>query len=277
MTAGGTSLLMAASCCLGLSLSGSMAAAQGKLALTAPAHEGSSDRAEMSREDAPAAEAARAGMFLPLTDAPRTDSARAFILALGGYDGASDSDVLEGRAEVTVYGPIALRVGVLHTGEPEQLRPTVGARVQALSQRDQGIDMAIGLFYKPEGFTEGEGEIEAVLALGRRFGRLGVIGDLAYGQDPEARERDGEARLAGLYTVASYVELGVDSRLRFDLGTDEDKLEEEGGAEYDLQAGPLVSVALGTVAVGAQAGVAVLGMQSTQVGLLALATVSGAM
>jgi len=216
-------------------------------------------------------------MFLPLTEAPRTDSARAFIVALGGYDGSSKSEVIEGRAEVTVYGPLALRVGVLHTGEPNQLRPTVGARVQALAAPDQGIDMSIGLFYKPEGFTEGEGEIEAVLALGRRFGRFGVIGDLAYGQDPEARERDGEVRLAGLYTLSSIVELGLDSRLRFDLGTEEDKLEEEGGAEYDLLAGPLISAAFGSIAIGAEAGVAIRETTRTQAGMLALATISGAM
>lgn len=216
-------------------------------------------------------------MFLPLTEAPRTDSARAFILALGGYSGASNSEVIEGRGEVTVYGPIALRIGVLHTGQPKQLRPTVGARVQALSQHDHGLDLSIGLFYKPEGFTEGEGEVEAVVALGRRFGRFGLIGNVAYGQDPEARERDGEARIAALYTLGSRVELGLDSRLRFDLGTEEDKLEEEGGAEYDLLAGPLVSVALGSVALGAQTGVSVLGEKSTDVGMLALATISGAM
>lgn len=261
--------------CAGLALS---AAAQDALALTAGASTASSERVDGRRNDEPAVEAARAGMFLPLTEAPRVDSARAFLLALGGYDGGKESEVIEARGEVTIYDPIALRIGLLHAKEPNELRPTIGARVQALAQDDHGLDMSIGLFYKPEGFTEGEGEVEAVLALGRRFGRFGLVGDLAYGQDPEARERDGEVRVAALYTVTSIVEVGVDSRLRVDLGTEEEKLEEEGGAEYDLLAGPFGSVALGSVALGAQAGVAVLGAEKqTKAGVLALGTISGAM
>jgi hypothetical protein len=223
------------------------------------------------------ADSAQAGMFLPFTEAPRTDSARAFATTLGGYDGARDSALLEGRGEVTVYGPIALRIGVMYTQHPEQLRPTAGARVQALQQADHGIDMSIGVFYKPEGFTEGEGEIEGVFAFGRRFGRIGLIGDLVYGQDPEARERDGEVRLAGLYTASARFELGLDSRVRFDLGTEEDKLAEEGGAEYDLIAGPLLSYTLGEVALGAQAGLSVYGTPSAQVGPIALLSLSGSL
>ncbi|HMI89992.1 MAG TPA: hypothetical protein VK509_01455 [Polyangiales bacterium] len=223
------------------------------------------------------ARSAQAGMFLPFTEAPRTDTQRAFAAALGGYDGARDSALLEGRGEVTVYGPIALRIGVLYSADPEKLRPTVGARVQALTQDDQGIDMSVGAFYKPEGFTEGEGEIEAVLAFGRRFGRIDLIGDLVYGQDPEGRERDGEVRLAELYMATPRLELGVDSRLRFDLGTEEDQLEAEGGAEYDLVAGPLASYTLGEIALSAEAGISVLGTPKTQVGLLAMLGVAGSL
>lgn len=232
------------------------------------------DTHEQSADERTAA-ASSAGMFLPLTEAPRTDTQRAFGTALGGYDGARDSGQLEGRAEVTVYGPIALRVGVMYSGSPEQLRPTVGGRVQALNQEGQGIDMSAGVFYKPEGFTEGEGEIEAVMAFGRRFGNLGLIANLVYGQDPEARERDGEVRLAGMYSATSRMELGLDSRMRFDLGTEQDKLEEEGGAEYDLIAGPMIAYVLGGVAVTGQAGLSVLGTPSTKLGPIALLGISG--
>ena len=218
---------------------------------------------------------ASAGMFLPLTEAPRTDTQRACGTALGGYDGARDSGQLEGRAEVTVVGPIALRVGVMYTGSPEKLRPTVGGRVQALSQDGQGIDMSAGAFYKPEGFTEGEGEVEGVLAFGRRFGRVGLIADLVYGQDPEGRERDGEVRLASLYSATARMELGLDSRVRFDLGTAEDKLAEEGGAEYDVVAGPLISYVLGGVALTGQAGLSVLGTPGAKLGPIALLGISG--
>jgi len=180
---------------------------------------------------------------------------------------------------MTVYDPIAVRVGVQYADQPEErLRPNVGARVQALNQADHAIDMSIGLFYKPEGFTEGEGEIEAVVALGRSFGRTSLFGDLVYGQDPEGNERDGEVRLAILYLVAERFSLGLDSRARFDLGTGEEKLEEEGGVEFDLSAGPGVSYQLGEIAIGAHAGVSVLETEiETKVGPLALLTLSGAL
>lgn len=248
------------------------------VALGAPARARAQRRdAETGDESAEerTAGAAQAGMFLPFTEAPRIDTQRAFGTAQGGYEGAREAGVLEGRAEVTVYGPIAVRVGVIYTGVPEQARPTAGARVQALSEPDQGIDLSVGVFYKPEGFTEGEGEIEAVVALGRRFGRVGLIGDLVYGQDPEGRERDGEVRLAALYDATARIELGLDSRLRIDLGTEDEKLEEEGGAEYDLLAGPLVSYTLGPVALSAVAGISVVGTPDTLVGPIVLASISG--
>lgn len=260
---------------LGLTLG--MAVALGcPLARPAPARAQRRDRenGEQSAEERTAG-AARAGMFLPFTEAPRTDTQRAFATALGGYEGARESGVLEGRAEVTVWGPIALRIGVVYTGSPESARPSGGVRVQALSQGDHGIDGSIGLFYEPEGFTEGEGEIEGVIALGRRFGNVGLIADLVYGQDPEGRERDGEVRLAVLYTTTPRLELGVDTRLRIDLGTEDEKLEEEGGAEYDLVAGPLVSYTLGPVAFGLEAGVSVVGTPDTLVGPIVLASISG--
>jgi hypothetical protein len=247
--------------------------------------------AEISAEER-TTNAEQAGMFLPFTEAPRVDTQRAFGTVQGGYEGAREAGVLEGRAEVTVWGPIAVRVGILYTGEGEgeeqeraageeeeegegRLRPSVGARVQALSQDGQGIDLSIGVFYKPEGFTEAEGEIEGVIALGRRFGQLGLIADLVYGQDPEGRERDGEVRLAGLYDVMPRFVIGLDSRLRFDLGTEEEKFAEEGGAEYDLVAGPLAGYVLGPVAFNLVAGVSVVGTPDTLVGPIALASISG--
>lgn len=221
---------------------------------------------------------ARAGMFLPLTEPARTDTQTAFATALGGYDSAHGAGRLEGRAEVTVYGPLAVRVGALYTARPDQVRPTVGARVQALSQASgQGVDMSLGLFYKPEGFTEAEGELEAVVALAHEIDRLGMFLNLVYGQDPEGRERDGEVRAAALYNLTGPLQVGLDTRLRFDLGTEADKLADEGGAELDLVAGPLLSYAFDQLALGLQAGLSVVQMPNTRVGGIILSSLSGAL
>src|SRR5689334_608199 len=59
-----------------------------------------------------ASESAKAGMFLPLSMAPRTDSQRAFVKAAGGYDSVRRGALFDSTMDVTLWGPIALRVGV---------------------------------------------------------------------------------------------------------------------------------------------------------------------
>ena len=74
-----------------------------------------------------------------------------------------------------------------------------------------------------EGLTEGgnaeEGEIEGIVAIGRRFGRVNAFTNLVFGSDFESNERDGEVRLGGIYTVSDHVNVGLDARARFDLGS----------------------------------------------------------
>jgi hypothetical protein len=221
-------------------------------------------------------ESAAAGTFLPETIAPRVDSQAAFAKVVGGYD-STRHGTLEGTAEVTLVGPLAARVGVLYADHPNALRATGGLRIQALSQADQLIDMSVGAFYRPEGFTEAEGEVEAVLALGRRFGRFNTFTTLVYGQDPEGAERDGELRLAGLYLFNARLQAGLDSRLRFDLGSEPGKRRAEGGSHYDFVAGPALSYLLGPTVFLVQVGVSAVERQRFSVGAICLAGLGGAL
>jgi hypothetical protein len=225
----------------------------------------------------PTDRSANAGMFLPYTIAPRTDSQHAFAAVLGGYDTPRKKGQLEGTADVTLIGPLAARVGVLYGQSSNRLRPSVGLRVQALSQVDQGVDMTFGAFYRPEGFTEAEGEVEVVTALARSFGRLGMFANLVYGQDPEGAERDGEVRVAGLYSFTQRFLGGLDTRLRFDLGSNEGKRRVTGEAEFDLVAGPTVMYVLGDVALIAQAGMSGVGYAQSRWGVVTLAGLGGAL
>ncbi len=70
------------------------------------------------------------------------------------------------------------------------------------------MDGAVAVLYKAEGFNEPEGEIELVLSAGKRLGRTMLLANLAYGQDPEARERDGEVRAAALVRVGQRAAVG---------------------------------------------------------------------
>ncbi len=224
-----------------------------------------------------AARSAQAGMFLPYTMAARTDSQRAFVLALGGYDQARRSAQLESTADATLFGPLAARAGVLYGQSGHRMRPSAGLRVQALSQNAHYLDLSLGAFYRPEGFTEAEGEVEAVLAFGRSFGRLGTFANLVYGQDPEGNERDGEVRVAALYTLGARVQSGLDLRLRFDLGSAQGARRVPGEADYDFVAGPVLSYALGPMALLAQLGLSAVGQSHPRLGPVALAGLGGAL
>jgi hypothetical protein len=248
-----------------------------QLAAVTPVLAQSADGADSSAT-ARATRSAEAGMFLPETVAPRTDSQRAFALVLGGYDTPRQKGQLEGTADVTLFGPVAARVGVLYGQTSNRLRPSAGLRVQALSQDKHGIDMGFGAFYRPEGFTEAGGEIEVLAMFARTFGHLGLFANLIYGQDPEAAERDGEVRLACLYAWSARFQGGIDTRMRFDLGSDAGKARTQGEAELDFVAGPTVSYVLGDVALVAQTGLSGVGYHNDpRWGMVALGGLAGSM
>src|SRR5262249_29423837 len=139
-------------------------------------------------------------------------------------------------AEVRIWGPFAIRGGAEYSTERREARPTIGGRGQFLRQERHGIDGSFSVFYRPQGFTEPEGEIESFVSLGRRFDRVALLGNLVYGQDPEGNERDGEVRLASLYGVGRW-SLGFDSRMRFALGAQRGAMA-LAEPKFDLLAGP---------------------------------------
>lgn len=195
------------------------------------------------------------GTFLPLSQAPTVEGRRAFVTGLGGHDNARNSASFEALTEVHVWGPFALRGGAVYTNAGRTLKPSFGARVGLLREGRHGVDGAFGVFYKPEGLTEPEGEIEGVVSLGRHLGATYLIGNLAYGQDPEGNERDGEVRVAAIRPVSEIVFVGFDGRTRFDLGSNAAKLAANHEATFDLLAGPLASIVLGPMALSLHGGV----------------------
>jgi hypothetical protein len=215
--------------------------------------------------------ALREGALLPSTLAPQI-GATALAFGFGGYDGARSSPIGGATAEVRVWGPFAIRGAAEYSSIRREARPTIGGRVQLLRQEQHGIDGSFSVFYRSEGFTEPEGEIESFISLGRRFDRISVLGNLVYGQDPEGNERDGEVRLASLYGVGRWA-FGIDSRLRFALGAQRGAMA-MAEPKFDLLAGPVAAATTGPIALFAQAGPSVLRvMNGTTAGVAALAGV----
>jgi hypothetical protein len=199
---------------------------------------------------------ARDGAFMPSTLSPRVGVVPALVSGYGGYDTAHKSAIGTIVAEVRLWGPIAIRGGVEYSPIRNEPRPTIGGRVQLLRQDRHGVDGAFSVFYRPEGFTEPEGEIESYISLGRRFDRVALLGNLVYGQDPEGNERDGEVRVGALYGEGRFT-LGVDARFRFAIGTQKGTMA-AAEPKLDLLAGPVAMATVGPFLLFAQAGPSLL-------------------
>ena len=99
-------------------------------------------------------------------------------------------------------------------GLTDHTRPALGAAYQLLDPRDGGIGARLTLSYKPEGFTEPDGEIESVLILSRRIPGGVLRGMVAYGQDPDRHESDAEGGGSLVMRVAPDLVVGGTFRYR---------------------------------------------------------------
>jgi hypothetical protein len=209
-----------------------------------------------------------AGALLPMTIAPRIDAQRAMVVVASGYDAVQRTATLGSAADLHVVGPLALRVGLtyLPSATEQTFQPHVGLRVQVLRQERHGVDAAAGLFYRRERYTPDEGLVQAMAAVSRRSDRAGVFLNVAYGQDPEGDDRDGEVRVAALYSAASSVQVGLDGRMRVDLFSNDTRRAVRGETNLDFAVGPLACVTLGRWALIGQAGVSGVRAASLRLG-----------
>ena len=224
----------------------------------------------------PAITAAVAGDYLPNTLTARVGATAVFAFGSGGYDSSRRVPLIDSAVEAHIWGPFALRAQSTYSNDTTRMRPSIGGRVQLLRQEAHGVDGTLTVFFKTEGFTETEGEIETFASVGRKFEHVAVLGNAVYGQDPEGTERDGEFRVAAYHQSGKFV-LGLDSRLRFAIGT------QHGHAattepKFDFVAGGVATFAIGPLALLAEAGPSALQMSGADLraGVAALAGLGAA-
>jgi hypothetical protein len=180
---------------------------------------------------------------------------RASIVSALTLNGAAHTTTLDLNGEIQVWGPfrLVLRVDNVTASDNGKARPGIGAAVQMLDEGKHGVAGSAYFSYKAEGFTEAEGELEGLLSFGKQFGALHSTLNIAYGQDPEGNERDGELALGlhveplrGLFT-------GVIGRYRDALGSNGDK---GTGVLRDALGALSATYAVGRFGVTASAGLA---------------------
>lgn len=176
---------------------------------------------------------------------------RGFTTGVVGWNGASKKTTVDLNGEVQVFGPVRLVLRVDNVFD--KARPGIGAAVQWLDERKHGVSSSAYFSYKAEGFTQAEGELEGLVSFGKHLGPVHGTLNLAYGQDPEGRERDGEAALGlhiepmhGLFT-------GVVGRFRDALGSNGDK---STGVLRDALGGLTATYVIGRFGVTGTAGIA---------------------
>ncbi|HET6147643.1 MAG TPA: hypothetical protein VFH68_08925 [Polyangia bacterium] len=204
---------------------------------------------------ADAAAGVAAGAFLPWSMAARVDSQRALALVQGGYDSARRGSLWQATAEVELFGRVSLRGGSTYLGPSGTMRPDFAVRVDALRQERHGIDLAGSVGYEAQGFNL-KPAIIARVAAARLLGSTRLLANAAYGVGTVEGERFGDLRLAGLRPVTRDLHVGLDSRFRIDL--ERDQHEPPGEPEWEVDAGPVATYALGRFVVSASAGATAL-------------------
>ena len=206
--------------------------------------------ATSARADDAALDLARDGGFTPGVLRARAERG-GFVNLATGWNGAQRQATVDLIGEVDLVGP--LRAIVRVAGElGTAAKPGAGLGVQWLDEAKHGVSASVYLMAKTEGFTESEAEIEATLSFGRHLERFHVAVDLAYGQDPEAKERDGELAIAVDANVTRAWFVGVVGRARDALGSAGGK----SGVVQDAFAGVSSTYVIGRFGITTSAGIA---------------------
>ena len=121
--------------------------------------------------------------------------------------------------------------------------PAARVRYQLLNQRSHGLDLATGVRFKTVGFHPDQGEVELLLAAGRRFGQFELVLNGVFGFETGGENgKDVEAKAFAGWRFNEAVRAGIDGRLQAEISDEAAPLTPVAtGRDYDLTVGPSVS------------------------------------
>jgi len=219
--------------------------------------------AEVTEEDvAPKSEilaSAAGGELLPWSVAARHVREGLLLKTYGGYDTATSTPMMIGSAELTVLKRLTFRALATNNDTSVALKPTIGMLYDVLLEEDYGLDLAVGGDYEFEGWNHLPALVTHVAAA-TTAGETRLQANAAFGLATQGGERYGDLRLSGLHPVAQQLYAGLDTRARIDL--ERSMPEPVGELDWDVQAGPIATLALGRFALSATGGVSAYKMRS---------------
>ena len=178
------------------------------------------------------------GLLVEASAVPEPGTLRVFANG-GGQSAAADTEAAANVAGSLMWVPfrgLAGDVGAYYqTGSSG---PSARLRYQLLSQDWAGVNLALGARYKSVGFAgEGSGEVEALLALGRSWGRLDTVINFVWGWEINDPGMDVEIKTLVAWRFTDNVRLGVEARAQSEIH-DEDGWKGPQMLMTDIRGGP---------------------------------------
>jgi hypothetical protein len=177
-----------------------------------------------------------------LTEAPATPEPGTVRVAGGGtatWAGPSTGSVT-GTVLWAAFHHFAADVGAYW--QDGDSGPTVRVRYQLLDQATLGVDLAAGVRYKSTGFDPRNGEVEALVSLGRRFGPVDTIVNLVAGHELGGPGLDVEAKALVGYRLTEALRVGLDGRLQAEVHDESGWKSPDFAADVAVVGGAAVSV-----------------------------------
>ncbi len=166
---------------------------------------------------------------------------RVSLASEGGWNGGDRRAVVAATVEATVLPRVSVFASAQYGGPVSDARPSLGVGCQLLDPRTSATGARLTVAYKPEGFTEPEGEIESVVIASRMIRGDALRALVAYGQDPEGRESDAEVGASFLHRATPNMLIGLTSRFRHAI-----KVKTTMDPRWDFIAGGIGSVVRGS-------------------------------
>jgi hypothetical protein len=246
----------------------------------APAQAGTGIDGDVSAAGRPRAnEVVETGVFLSGMQPAAASVVAGSAVGLTGYDSARQTTLFALTGDVRLLSWLALRAGVYYnpsdnTGDDRsRARPAVSLRAHLASQDRAGVDVAVAAAYRQERFNEDGGLLDLTAAVGRRFGRVSLLGNVGAAADPEGDDFEGQVGAAALVRTTTRLSVGGQGFFRRDLGSTDPRRATRNGETYDFAAGPVAVYAPDVFVFSLQAGVVGVRARESAVGLLALAGV----
>jgi hypothetical protein len=214
------------------------------------------------------------GMFLHGLQAAGPSDVAASATAFAGFDGARSTPVAEAAAEVRIVPRLTIHAGGTYVNDHDDrssVRPSVSLRVNVLQQARTGVDLSLSGGWRQDRFDQDGGMLEAGVAVGRREGRLALVGNVALDSDLEGDDRDGAITAAALYRLSLPLNVGAQAFFRRDLGSSDLRRLMRNNSVFDFAVGPVASYALRDFAFTLQTGaVGLKGEAKSAFGMFAL-------